>query len=117
MTKWKKGYKLIGPNRLSLCVGYKNSRRVLYTLMDEVHPLPGAGPLTVFASKASVLSFFQLFHWEYTATVVRCIYKPATDQKIGLWGAPATTEYVTQGNPFTELPEGTILADVVLCLE
>lgn len=117
MTKWQKGYKLIGRERLSLCVSYKNSRRVLYPVLEEARPPPGAGPLTVFSTKYHIRLFFKLFHWGPTATVVRCLYRATADQSVGLWGSSTPLELVTKHNAFKELPRGTVLADVVICLE
>ena len=121
--KWYKGYKLLDPynynpdeqrhkrGRVSLCVGNSPTRVVRYPLMEEARPQPGAGPLTVFTRKADIQKFFDANGWEDTTTVVRCVFIKSADQEQGLWGVN------TFGRRFTKLPKGTVLADVVLCLE
>lgn len=116
-VKWVKGYKLIeihnNGDRTSLCVGNRVTRCVHYPRMTEAYPQPGAGPLTVFTRKAHVHAFFKANGWETVATVVRCLFVPSMDQGQGLWGLDGATKY----HPFTELPPGTVLADIVVCLE
>lgn len=125
-TIWRKGYKLLNPydrspgrkyrrtkGRVSLCVGNQQHRCVDYPLMEEARPQPGAGPLTVFTRKADIHRFFDANGWEYIAVVVRCIFKQSKDQGQGLWGSDEKPKY----HPLRDLPPGTVLADVVICLE
>ncbi len=125
-VKWRKGYKLIelhhNGDRTSLCVSSWPSRIVYYPRMTEAYPQPGTGPLTVFTRKADVRAFFKangwetvatVCRWETGATVCRCVFVPSPDQGVGLWG----TDAATKSHPFTALPPGTALADIIVCLE
>ena len=123
MTVWRKGYKLLNPYgqygggpRMSLCVGHSKYRMVEYPLMEEARPQEGAGPLTVFTRKADIRAFFDRHGWDTFAVVVRCVFIESEDQRQGLWGRPRLPG-PGHRSIFHDLPKGTVLADVVLCLE
>ena len=111
---WARGYKIVRKEgkgyRSSLCMfGEKSS--VTYTALEEAVPKLGAGPLTVFKTLGDAERFFRDFGWRNYGDAVPCIYREHADQKAGLWRVNRQSE------GFRTLPSGTVLADVVICLE
>ena len=109
MTEVKIGYKVISTISRESLVIPKHFGRRMYLLNKTVKPQKGYGPLTVFENKLAA-NLWKLSGAE--ESVVQCKYTKSKANKVWL-----NIEKVHYNMELKELPQGTVLASSVTCLE
>ena len=102
----KIGYKVLTEGRFSL-IQKEYEGGLDYPKSKEIKPNKDCGPLCVFISHKSALIFAR--GCLKNTTIVKCKYKESTIESV--WSDFHTNRHASN------LPNGTVLADSVTCLE
>ena len=105
---WKKGWKVLKPDRLSLFVA-EYLGGVHYKKGENVEPKSNCGPLAIFSDQDHAKNFLDQHHPRGGAIIVPVLFLPSKKE-----GLRDNKGYVLHRR---DLPSGTELADAVICLE
>lgn len=121
--RWEPGFKLLQDTRMSWATFIPNSLK--YPRGEIVVRPEGFGPMAVFFSKKDLLRFTlcRTFSglWAIHEMAVPCLFIQSSDVRLwqpdyNEWGGPRV-DPEDDVYHISNLPEGTRLADAVLCLE
>ena len=101
-----RGYKVLTKDRRSCIVSCHNGARI-YKKNVKTIPKCGYGPLCVFETKRNAQDFTLKCN-----IIVKCKYTES--KQVSIWEFYGGTKYY---EPFYLLPQGTVLASSVTCLE
>lgn len=114
-NEWKKGWKVIQTkkNKIRTRISCTNIAFPVKYLKNKITRRPErCGPLAVFKTRKLAREFSKKGFWT-NRKIVKCLYVSSEDTQLWRpsWHAPS--KYLRS----CDLPEGTILADKVKCLE
>ena len=117
MNKWKKGWKVINKETRCSCTHIDRTKPVKYKKNTVVGRPLFCGPLAVFKTRKAARNFIYTNGKFYqTMCVVKCLYIESKHREV--WERADRFEHVWDSCIHEErLPDGTILAEKIKCLE